>query len=92
MRVLWLYANAVKQYLKENPVDADAVIFPDYWFVPDKTRAHAVHFIVLDGAGEWVAVDLQNSHQGDFQKINPKNVQDCDRLVFERIKSVQASH
>jgi hypothetical protein len=30
---------------------------------------------------------LQNSHQDDFQQINPKNLDDCDRLVLKRLET-----
>ncbi len=49
-------------------------------------------FVVCDRAGDWVIVDLQNSHQKEFQRISPKNLEDCDRLVLERLKAKLAGH
>ena len=33
-----------------------------------------------------VIVDFQNNHHEDFQRINPKTLADCDRLVLERLE------
>jgi len=86
MQVLWLFARAAREYTQQNPVDSDYVLFADYWFAPDG-RVWAVHFVVCDRAGDWVIVDLQNNHQEDFQRIDPKTLADCDRLVCERLKT-----
>ena len=86
MKVLWLFAHAVREYAQEHPADSDYVLFADYWFAPDG-KVWAVHFVVCDRAGDWVIVDLQNSHQKEFQRISPKNLEDCDRLVLERLKA-----
>jgi len=85
MKVLWLFARAAREHARQHPVDSDYVLFADYWFSPRKV-VWAVHFVVCDRAGDWVIVDLQNSHQEDFQRINPKTLEDCDRLVLERLK------
>ncbi len=86
MHVLWLYARNVREYLRQHPADSDYVLFTDYWFAPGN-RVWAVHTVLCDRAGEWVVVDLQNSHQEAFQRINPKNLEDCDRLVLDRFKA-----
>ncbi len=86
MRVLWLFARAARSYARQHPVDSDYVLFADYWVAPTNV-IWAVHFVVCDRAGDWVIVDLQNSHQEDFQRINPKTLADCDRLVLERLKA-----
>ncbi|MEE4239460.1 MAG: hypothetical protein V2I51_22295, partial [Anderseniella sp.] len=86
MQVLWLFARTVRDYVREKPGDSDYVLFPDYWLNPHG-QVWAVHFVVCDRTGEWVIADLQNSHQDDFQRINPKNLADCDRLVVERLKA-----
>ena len=86
MEVLWLFARNVREYVREHPADSAYVLFPDYWFNPHG-QVWAVHFVVCDRTGEWVIVDLQNSHQEDFQRVNPKDLADCDRLILERFKS-----
>jgi hypothetical protein len=87
MAVLWLFARNVREYVREYPADSDYVLFADYWFAPDG-RVWAVHFVVCDRAGDWVIVNLQNNHHEDFQRIDPKTLADCDRLVCERIKKL----
>ena len=49
-------------------------------------RAHHVHIILCNRAGDWVLVDFQNSHHADFQGIDPKTVDDCNQLVVLRAK------
>lgn len=85
MQVLWLFARNVREYVREHPADTDYVLFADYWFNP-RGQVWAVHFVVCDRAGGWVIVDLQNSHQEEFQRIGPKTLADCDRLVLECLK------
>ncbi len=82
--VLWLFARAAREYARQHPVDSDYVLFADYWDSPRKVT-WAVHFVVCDRAGDWVIVDLQNSHHPDFQRINPKTLADGDRLLRLRL-------
>jgi hypothetical protein len=84
--VLWLFARAARNYVRQHPADSDYVLFADYWDSPRKTT-WAVHFVVCDRAGDWVIVDLQNNHQEDFQRINPKTLADGDRLMLARLKA-----
>jgi hypothetical protein len=86
MAVLWLFARAAREYTQQNPVDSDYVLFADYWFAPDG-RVWAVHFVVCDRTGDWVIVQMQNNQREDFQRIDPKTLADCDRLVSERLKT-----
>jgi Flp pilus assembly protein TadD len=85
--VLWLFAHAARSYVRQHPADSDYVLFVDYWDSPRTKATWAVHFVVCDRAGDWVIVDLQNSHHKDFQRINPKTLADGDRLVLERLKT-----
>jgi hypothetical protein len=86
MQVLWLFARNVREYVREHPPGSDYVLFPDYWFAPSGS-VWAVHFVVCNRAGDWVVVDLQNSHQEAFQRIDPKKLEDCDRLVLDRLRT-----
>ena len=86
MHVLWFFARRVQEYVRQHPADSDYVLFADYWFAPSG-QVWAVHFVLCDRAGEWVMVELQNSHQEEFQRTAPKNLNDCDRLVLERFKA-----
>jgi len=84
MEVLWRFAQAARRHARRNPVDSDYTLFADYWFAPNG-NVWAVHFVICDRAGDWVLVDMQNNHHEDFQRVGPKNVKDCDRLVSERL-------
>jgi hypothetical protein len=85
LHVLWNFARAAREYARENRTGDQYALFADYWFAPDG-RVWAVHFVICDHAGEWVIVDLQNNHQEDFQRIDPKTTEDCDRLVSVRLE------
>lgn len=84
-KLLWDLARAFQDHVKKNPPEADYVLLADYMF-PRPDRAWAVHFVVCDRSGEWVIVDYQNNHHGDFQSIDPKTHDDCGRLVAKRLR------
>ena len=86
MHVLWMFARRVRDYLRQHPADNDYVLFADYWFNRDG-QVWAVHFVVCDRAGEWVIADLQNNHHEDFRRIDPKTLEDCDRIVLKRFQA-----
>lgn len=85
-RVLWDLARQFRAYVRKNPPATEYVLYADYMLKPgtEKTAA-AVHLVVCDRAGNWVIVDFQNSHHGDFKSIQPKSRADCDRLVAKRL-------
>lgn len=85
-KMLWDLARAFQDHLKQNPPTADYALLADYMISPRDGRVMAVHFVVCDRAGEWIIVDFQNNHHGDFQSIDPQTLEDCDRLVAERLK------
>jgi len=42
--------------------------------------------IVCDRSGDWVLIDMQNSHHPNFERIDPKSAPDCNRLLLVRLK------
>jgi len=85
LKMLWDLARKFRSYIEENKIEADYALYGDY-FVGSKAVG-AVHFILCDRGGEWVIVDLQNEHHGDFQSVSPKTAFDCDKLVVKRLES-----
>ncbi|MDF7824405.1 hypothetical protein P4B35_10310 [Pontiellaceae bacterium B12227] len=85
MEVLWLFANTVKEYARQHPIDSDYALFADYWRTP-RGQVWAVHFVILDRNGDWVIVDMQNNHKNDFRQINPQNLEGCNALVLKRLE------
>jgi hypothetical protein len=83
-KVLWDMAHAFSEHVRQNPPDADYVLFADY--LMGKEAVGGVHFAICDRQGELVVVDFQNSHWPDFKSINPKTRDDCDKLVVQRLK------
>ena len=81
---LWQMARAIREYLRQKPGAADYAVLADYAFAPDG-KAFTVHFVVCDHNGEWVIVDYQNDHFPDFQAMELKSGDDCDRLVTKRL-------
>jgi hypothetical protein len=83
-KVLWDTARAFRDFIRKNPPATDYVAYADYGL--SGTQVHHVHVIVCDRAGDWVLIEMQNSHHPDFQRIAPKSAADCSRLVVARWK------
>jgi len=85
-RVLWDMAHAFKDHMKKKAPDADYALYADYMLNPRDGRVAAVHFVICSRQGEWIVVDFQNSHHGDFKRIAPKGCEGCNRLTVERLR------
>ncbi len=85
-KMLWDLARGFQDHVKQNPPETDYALLADYIMHPREGRAWAVHFVICDRLGEWVIVDFQNDHHGDFQSVDPKTPEDCGRLVAKRLK------
>jgi len=86
MRVLWDLAREFRDYARNNPTHADYVLYADYRFNPQRWEQGFVHFMVCDRKGEWIIVDMQNSHHRDYRSIEPTSREDCDKLLIKRLK------
>jgi len=85
-KMLWDLARGFQDHIRQNPPETDYALLADYMFSPRDGRVFAVHFVLCDRAGQWVIVDFQNDHHGDFQSVDPKTPEDCGRLVAERLE------
>ncbi len=81
---LWRMARGFRDYLRQSPAAAGYALFAEYTFAPDG-RPFTVHLVLCDRSGEWVLVDFQNDHSPDFQSLDLKAGDDCDRLVAKRL-------
>lgn len=86
LKILWDLAREFREFSKKNPAGADYALCPDYGFNPENWEQGFVHFVVCDRKGEWVIVDMQNSHHPDYQSVKPKSREDCNRLLVQRLK------
>ena len=89
-KVLWDTARAFRDFLREHPPTTDYALLADYAIgksADGQPKVGFVHLIACDRQGEWVLVDMQNSHHADFQKIDPRSIDDCNRLAARRLKS-----
>jgi hypothetical protein len=84
-KLLWDLARAFRDYLRANPADSNYAMLAEYFVNPAGGPVGAVHFVLCEKSGDWVLVDFQNSTHEDFQRIAPKNIEDCDRLAVERL-------
>ena len=85
-RIVWDIARAFRDFLRKNPPATDYALLADYGIgrtPAGKTEVGGVQFIVCDRKGDWVLVTGRNSHQPDFQQIDPQSPDDCNRLVVE---------
>ncbi len=86
LKILWDLAREFREYCRKNPSGAGYAIYADYAFNPDQWEQGYVHFVVCDRSGEWVIVDLQNSHQDEYKSVKPKSIDDCSRLLVQRLR------
>ncbi len=86
MKVLWDLAREFRDHLRKNPPDADYVLYADYAFNPQRWEQGCVHFVVCDRNGEWVIVDMQNSHHPDYRSIKPTSREGCDEILLKRLE------
>ncbi|QEG34766.1 hypothetical protein [Bythopirellula goksoeyrii] len=86
LKTLWDLSREVREYVRQHPPETDYVLCADYVFNPQNWKQGYVHLIVCDRQGEWVIVDMQNSHHKDYQEIEPTSQGDCDRLLVKRLK------
>ena len=85
LKALWDLAHEFRGHARSSPENADYVLYADYTFNPERWEQGMVHFVVCDRSGEWTVVDLQNSHQPDYQSVRPVSVQTCDALLVRRL-------
>lgn len=86
MKILWDLARQLREYVKKNPPSADYVLCADYRFNSQNWERGYVHFVVCDRQGEWVIVDMQNSHHPDYQSIKPTSKDGCEKLLLNRLQ------
>lgn len=85
MKALWNLAREFRDFVRANPPAADYALYADYGFNPQNAEQGFVHFVVCDRKGEWVIVDLQNSHQPDYQSVGIISRERCDQLLVKRL-------
>jgi hypothetical protein len=86
LKALWGLASEFRDYVRAHPPAADYALYADYAFNPQNAEQGFVHFVVCDRRGEWVIVDLQNSHQADYQSIGIISRERCDQLLVKRLE------
>jgi hypothetical protein len=85
MKALWNLAREFRDFVRTNPPAADYALYGDYVFNPKNSEQGFVHFVVCDRKGEWVIVDLQNSHHPDYQSVGIISSDRCDQLLVKRL-------
>lgn len=85
LKALWNLAREVRDYTRKNTLGVDYALYADYAFNPQQWEQGFVHFVLCDRNGEWVIVDMQNSHQGDYQSIKPTSSEGCNKLLVKRL-------
>jgi len=85
LKALWNLAREFRGFVRTNPPAADYALYADYVFNPQNAEQGLVHFVVCDRQGEWVIVDLQNSHHPDYQSIGIISREHCDQLLVKRL-------
>jgi hypothetical protein len=86
LKSLWDLAREFRDYVRANPPATDYALYADCVFNPQNVEQGLVHFVVCDRKGEWVIVDMQNSHQPDYQSIGIISSERCDQLLVKRLQ------
>jgi hypothetical protein len=86
LKALWNLAREFRDFVRGNPPAADYALYADYVFNPQNAEQGFVHFVVCDRKGEWVIVDMQNSHHPDYQSIGVISRDRCDQLLVKRLE------
>ena len=86
LKALWDLAREFRAYVRAHPPETDYALYADYAFNPRIPEQGFVHFIVCDRKGEWVIVDMQNSHHPDYQSIGVTSRARCDELLVKRLE------
>jgi hypothetical protein len=86
LKTLWNLAREFRDFIRAHPPATDYVLYANYAFNPQNAEQGFVHFVVCDRKGEWVIVDMQNSHQPDYQSIGIISSDRCDQLLVKRLK------
>jgi hypothetical protein len=86
LKALWGLAREFREYVRAHPPAADYALYADYVFNPQNAEQGFVHFVVCDRKGEWVMVDMQNSHQPDYQSVGIISRERCDQLLVKRLE------
>ncbi len=87
LKALWDLAREFRDFVRTNPPAADYALYADYAFNPQNAEQGFVHFVVCDRKGEWVIVDMQNSHHPDYRSVGIISRDHCDQLLVKRLKS-----
>jgi len=85
LKALWNLAREFRDFVRANPPAADYALYADYVFNPQNVEQGFVHFVVCDRKGEWMIVDMQNSHHPDYQSIGIISRARCDQLLVQRL-------
>ena len=85
-KTLWSLAREFRDYVRAHPPESDYALYADYVFNPQNAEQGFVHFIVCDRKGEWVIVDMQNSHQPDYESVGVTSRDRCDQLLVKRLE------
>ncbi len=86
LKGLWNLAREFRDFVRTNPPATDYALYADYGFNPQNVEQGFVHFVVCDRKGEWVIVDMQNSHHPDYQSIGIISRARCDELLVKRME------
>ena len=85
LKRLWNLAREFRNFVRTHPPAADYALYADYVFNPQNAEQGLVHFVVCDRKGEWVIVDMQNSHHPDYQSIGIISRARCEQLLVKRL-------
>ncbi|MGB2988316.1 MAG: hypothetical protein WBE26_20795 [Phycisphaerae bacterium] len=84
-RMLRESAEDFATYLRENPVENEYAVLPEYLFLGGG-GVGGIHCYIIDGENRLAFVVLLNSHWPIFAEMDPKTVDDCTDVLIEVLR------
>ena len=72
-------------YLRENPVENEYALLPEYLFLGGG-GVGGIHCYIIDGENRLAFVVLLNSHWSIFAEMDPKTIDDCTDVLIETLR------
>ncbi len=72
-------------WVKTHPIATRYALLPDYLMRGDGTPG-GIHGYIVDAAGTVVFFTMQNSAWDEWEKVQPKTVDDCTTVLIEALK------
>lgn len=86
LKMLWTLAKDFRQHVRNHPPESAYTLCVEIG--TDAKHVKYIHLVVCDQTGEWVLIDMINSHHGDFNALTTDTLAACFPLITQRLSAV----